>query len=134
VIGDLTYGMRKRIGLSCFVTLILLCLGAFVFESQTRAVRRVIDDVVYDNRDHYLPCEKLPTEPVVREVVAEHQATIRQIEQVNPGLVGVEIGASTCPGKADLLIWYASHQNRLAIEELIAGETFYGVPYRLQNR
>ena len=126
--------MRKRIGLSCFVTLIPLCLGALVFESETRAVRRVIDDVVYDNRDHYLPCEKLPIEHEVREVVAAHQGTIRQIEQVNPGMVGVEIDASTCPGKADLLIWYASHQNRLAIEELIAGETFYGVPYRLQNR
>lgn len=126
--------MRKRIGLSCFVTLILLCLGAFVFESQTRVVRRVIDDLVYDNRDHYLPCEKLPIENEVREVVAAHQGTIRQIEQVNPDLVGVEIDASTCPGKADLLIWYTSHQNRQAIEELIAGETFYSVPYRLQNR
>jgi hypothetical protein len=69
-----------------------------------------------------------------REVVTAHQETIRQIEQVNPGLVGVEIDASTCPGKADLLIWYASHQNRQAIEAIIAGETFYGVPYRLQNR
>jgi hypothetical protein len=105
-----------------------------VFESQTWVVRRVIDDVVYDNRDHYLPCEKLPTEPIVREVVAAHQGTIWQIEQVNPGLVGVEIGASTCTGKADLLIWYASHQNRQAIEGIIAGETFYGFRYRLQNR
>ena len=126
--------MRKRIGLSCFVPLIPLYLGALVFESETRATRRVIDDVVYDNRDHYLPCEKLPTEPAVREVVAAHQQTIRQIEQVNPGMVGVEIDASTCPRKADLLIWYASHQNRLAIEEIIAGDTFYGIPYRLQNR
>jgi hypothetical protein len=34
----------------------------------------------------------------------------------------------------DLSIWYASHQNRLVIEKIIAGETFYGIAYRLQNR
>ena len=63
-----------------------------------------------------------------------HQADIQKIEQVNPGFVGVEIDASTCPGKADILFWYGTHQDRLLIEDIISGDAFYGVPYRLQNR
>lgn len=113
---------------------ILLCLGALLLEAQTHVVRRAIDELVYDNRNHYLPCEKLPTEDKVRRIVKENAETIRRIEQVNPGLVGVEVENSTCPGKADLLIWYASHQDRLAIEEVISAGTFHGVPFRLQNR
>jgi hypothetical protein len=127
------HGMIKRSTIIFLALVIILCLGAIAIEAQTM-IRRTIDDVLYDNRNHYLPCEQLPTELEVRKVVAEHQDVIQQMEQVNPGLVGVEIDTSTCPGKADLLIWYASHQNRLDIEEIIAGETFYGVPYRLQNR
>ena len=53
---------------------------------------------------------------------------------MNPGLVGVDVDASACPGKADLLIWYASHQDRLAIEKILAADTFFGIPFRLQNR
>jgi hypothetical protein len=126
--------MRKRVTIIVLAVTIFLCLGAAILETQTKILRRAIDDLVYDNRNHYLPCEKLPAESQVRKVVEEHPADIQQIEQVNPGLVGVEIDTSTCPGKADLLIWYASHQNRVAIEKIIAGETFYGIPYRLQNR
>ena len=48
--------------------------------------------------------------------------------------MGIDIDETTCPGKADLLIWYASHENRLEIERIIADERFFGVPYRLQNR
>ncbi len=118
-----------------FLTImIILCLGAFILEAQIKIIHRAIDDIVYDNKNHYLPCSRLPTELEVRKVVEERQEIIQQIEQVNPDLVGVEIDTSMCPGKADLLIWYASHPNRLAIEKIIGGKTFYGVPYRLQNR
>lgn len=64
----------------------------------------------------------------------EHPEVIRKIEQINPGFVGVEMDTSICPGKADILFWYGTHEERLLIEKLIAGETFYGIPYRLQNR
>lgn len=112
---------------------VTFCLGAFLFEAQLKVIRRAMDDLIYDNRNHYLSCDKLPSESTVKKIVGEQQAIIWQIEQVNPGQVGVEIDTS-CPGKADLVIWYASHQNRLAIEKIINSETFYGVPYRLQNR
>ena len=111
-----------------------ICLGTIAIESQTKIIRISYDNFVLDNRNHYLPCEKLPTEAEVRAIVQQHQDIVQEIKQVNPGLVGVDVDSSTCPGTADLVIWYASHQNRLAIETLIGGDTFFGVPYRLQNR
>ena len=63
-----------------------------------------------------------------------HQDVIVMIEQIRPGFVGVEIDTSICPGKADILFWYATHQDRLLIESMIADNTFYGIPYRLVNQ
>ena len=109
------------------------CLSLVLIEAQTKVLRRTVDDLVYDNKNHYLPCEKLPTESEVRRIVQEHQDVVEAIEQVNPGFVGVEIHPA-CAGKADLLIWYGSHENRLEIERIIGGDTFFGIPYRLNNR
>jgi hypothetical protein len=39
----------------------------------------------------------------------------------------------TCPGKADILIQYPSHQSRLEIEAILGGKTFFGIPCRFQN-
>lgn len=119
---------------SILLLMAAVCLGAIAIELQTKIIMRSYDNFVLDNRNHYLPCEKLPTEAQVRAVVQQHQDIVQAIEQVNPGLVGVDVDSLTCPGKADLVIWYASHQSRLAIETIIDGGTFFGVPYRLQNR
>jgi Holliday junction resolvasome RuvABC endonuclease subunit len=116
------------------LVILIACLGVIAIESQIKIVHRIYDNFVLDNKNHYLPCEELPTEADVSRIVEQHRDKIRAIEQVNPGFVGVEIDTFTCPGQADLVIWYASHQNRLAIEEIIGGDTFFGVPYRLQNR
>lgn len=119
---------------SILLLMAAVCLGAIAIELQTKIIMRSYDNFVLDNRNHYLPCEKLPTEAQVRAVVQQHQDIVQAIEQVNPGLVGVDVDSLTCPGKTDLVIWYASHQSRLAIETIIDGNTFFGVPYRLQNR
>jgi Holliday junction resolvasome RuvABC endonuclease subunit len=116
------------------LVILIACLGIIAIESQIKIVHRVYDNFVLDNKNHYLPCEELPTESDVSRIVEQHQDKIQAIEQVNPGFVGVEIDTFTCPGQADLMIWYASHQDRLAIEEIIGSDTFFGVPYRLQNR
>jgi hypothetical protein len=113
---------------------LVLCIGFWILEAQTKILRRTYDEMILDNRNHYLSCEQLPAEAEVRQVMEEHQDAIRKIEQINPGLVGVEMDASTCPGKADLLFWYGTHKERLLVEEIIPGETFYGIPYRLENR
>ncbi len=112
---------------------LVACVGILLVESQTKVLRRWIDDVIYDNRNHYLPCERLPSVYETERVIQEHQDVIRQIEQVNPGFVGVEID-HPCQSHADIVFWYASHQDRLAIEDIIGGITFFGIPYRLQNR
>lgn len=127
--------MRKPLKFSLIVLFILMgCLVmSVIVETQTKIIRRTIDNFVYDNRYHYLPCERLPAVADVDRVIQEHQAIIRSIEQVHPGFVGVEV-ASVCPGKADVVIWYASHTDRVTIESIIDDDTFLGLPYRLQNR
>jgi len=119
---------------TALLLIIIFCVAILILEVQTKFVRRIYDEIFLDNRNHYLSCEQLPPEAEVRQVTEEHQDVIREIKQVNPDFVGVEIDNSICPGKADILFWYGIHEDRLRIEGLIAGETFYGIPYRLQNR
>ncbi|HEX6268873.1 MAG TPA: hypothetical protein VFZ43_01445 [Anaerolineales bacterium] len=116
------------------IFILILCVVIWILAVQTKFFGRAYDELILDNRNHYLSCEQLPPEAEVRNVIEAHQADIQKIEEINPGFVGVEIDASTCPGKADIIFWYGTHQDRLVIEDLIAGDTFYGVPYRLQNR
>ncbi len=128
--------MQKSAGLSLagLALIVALCIGVWFAESQTKFFRNIYDEIILDNRNHYLSCERLPSEDVVRRAMEEHQDVIARIEQINPGFVGVEMDASTCPGKADILFWYGTHQDRLLIERVISDDTFYGIPYRLQNR
>jgi len=123
----------RFVSIALILTLIL-CVGVWIFEAQTNFFRRAYDEIALDNRNHYLSCEQLPSEAEVRRVMEAHQAEIQRIEQVNPDFVGVEMDTSTCPGKVDILFWYGTHQDRLLIEDIIAGDTFHGVPYRMQNR
>jgi len=103
-------------------------------ESQTKIIRRLYDDMVMDNKNHYLSCDQLPSVSEVTSIIEKHRDTIEQIEQINPDQAGVEMDSLSCPGKADIVIWYASHADRIKIEQLIDGETFFGAPFRLQNR
>jgi hypothetical protein len=119
---------------TAIILTLILCVGIWILEAQTKFFRRAYDEIVLDNRNHYLPCEQLPSEAEVRRVMEAHESEIQRIEQVNPGFVGAEMDISTCPGKADILFWYGGHQDRLLIEGIIAGDTFHGVPYRMQNR
>ena len=123
-------GKQKIIVAVSFLT----AMALFLFlEFQSKVIRKTLDDVLYDNRFHYIPCKKLPSIAEVEKIIAEHQNFIRQIEAINPGFVGVEV--NTCgTGNADITFWYGSHKNRIAIENIIGSGTFFGVPYNLQNR
>lgn len=116
------------------IGLTLICTALVVIEALFHVVQRAYDHSVLDNRNHYLACRDLPTKIEVERIVEQHQDLIQQIVEVAPGFVGVEIDDLTCSGKADLLIWYGTHQQRLAIEKIIGEDTFFGIPYRLQNR
>ena len=113
---------------------LVLCLGIWILEVQTKFLRKTYDEVILDNRNHYLSCAQLPVETQVRQVMDQHQEIIKKIEQIHPGSVGVEMGTAVCPGKADIIFWYGTHRERVMIEGIIGGKTFYGIPYRLQNR
>jgi hypothetical protein len=127
--------MRKSSKIIIVISiLVLACLGVYFVEAQTKILHRALDNFVYDNENHYLPCDELPTEVEVRAVVQAHQDVIRAIEAVGPGFIGVEVDTFTCPGKADLLIWYGTHQDRLDIKAIIDADTFFGIPYRMNNR
>ena len=123
-------GKQKIIVVVSLLTAVALLL---FLEHQARIIRQTLDDVLYDNRFHYISCEKLPSIAEVEKVIAEHQKVIRQIEAVNSGFVGIEV--NTCgTGNADITFWYGSHKDRVAIEQIIGSDTFFGVPYNLHNR
>jgi hypothetical protein len=133
---------RKAVSMktNSFKTLLMTALvltacliSTVLFETQTRFLSHWIDDVIYDNKNHYLSCQALPTESVVRETLEANQDVLREIEQVNPEAVRIIIDDFTCPGKADLVIYYPSNKNRQAIEQILQGDTFFGIPYRLVN-
>src|SRR5919108_630763 len=116
------------------IGLFLLCALAAIVEMQFKILRHGYDRFILDNRNHYLSCQDLPAKIEVERIVEQHRDVVQQIQEVAPGSVGVEVNSSTCDGKADLLIWYGTHQQRVAIEQIIGSNTFYGIPYRLQNR
>jgi hypothetical protein len=126
--------ISARLVSTTLLLILILCVGIWILEAQTKFLRRTYDNIVLDNRNHYLSCDQLPSEAEVRQVMDEHLDVVKRIEQINPGFVGVEMDSSTCPGKADILFWYGTHQDRLLIESIIADDTFYGVPYRLVNQ
>jgi hypothetical protein len=132
--GRLAVNRRRGTFVAAALTVALsaTCCVAAGLLVKGHVLHRLYNDLVLDNRDHYLPCEKLPTPAEVYRVVEEHQDTVEAIKEVHPGFVFVEMDDWSCSGRADIVISYASHQDRLAIQELI-GDTFFGVPYRLRN-
>jgi len=126
--------ISARLVSTTLLLILILCVGIWILEAQTKFLRRTYDNIVLDNRNHYLSCDQLPSEAEVRQVMDEHLDVVKRIEQINPGFVGVEMDSSTCPGKADILFWYGTHHDRLLIESIIADDTFYGIPYRLVNQ
>jgi len=127
---------RRRLiaGVSASViALSAACCVAAGFLVRGHVLGRLYNDIVLDNYDHFLPCERLPSSAEVNRILEEHQDTVEAIKEVNPGFVFVEIDDWSCSGRADIVISYASHQDRLAIEKIIGGDTFFGVPYRLRN-
>jgi len=127
--------MNKKAKLVLTITITALsCAGLLILEGQTKFLRRTYDDLILGNKYHYLSCEELPPEQEVIQTMAEHEVELERIRQVSPGFVDVEIDSQTCPGKADLLIWFGTQRDGELIGEIIGGERFHGIPYRLQNR
>ena len=89
-----------------------------------------IYETIKDNSG--LPCEALPDIETVRQIIEDHQDLIEEIENTSPGNVWVEIN-ERCDGKGELFIYYDTIYTKNKIKELIGGDTFFGVPYRMFN-
>jgi len=79
-----------------------------------------------------LPCEELPDIETVRQTIEDHQDLIEEIENTSPGNVFVEIN-ERCDGKGELFIYYDTIYTKNKIKEIIDGDTYFGVPYRMFN-
>ncbi len=124
---------RKTYIIILIVVVLMTCCASALLLANSKAIKRLFVNHVYDNREHFLSCEELPSRAEAMRIMEEHQEVIRKIEQVHPGFIDIEIDTTSCPGKADIVFMYPSHSDRLAIEELIDGDRFFGIPYRLRN-
>ena len=120
------------------LAILIVALIVFVFiVKKTHLVGRFVSYYVYDNKEHYVPCSKLPTVAEVERIVEKHQDVVDKIKQVRPGHIFFESPSrygEKCPGKAAIIIAYPSHEDRVKIEKIINGKTFFGIPYALRNR
>ncbi|MGC1378574.1 MAG: hypothetical protein WA821_20250 [Anaerolineales bacterium] len=119
--------------LGTFAACLVLTLVLVLVESLAHPFEKLLDDVIYDNRNHYLSCDQLPTPGKVRSVLAAHKNIVVQIKQVDRGAIMVYVGNGndSCSGKADILITYPSRADRIKIQQIINSDTFFGIPYRL---
>ena len=129
----LKINLRGRIYYLLGFFVVLFFISALMVTLNTDWSRKALDDIIYDSRYHNLPCGKLPVPAEVERVISERQVTVQKIQQVNPGFVMVLIDTHTCPGRADIVILFASRNDRLEIEKIINGDTFFGIPYSLRN-
>lgn len=150
----------KKLIVSTFCVILLFTPAILVIiYNPNHIFSKIYDDLVLDNVNHYLPCEKLPTLEEVDAVVLAHKDTIDNIikevslyygEQYNilwdkenrivtdGKFFHVSFGWGPRFGcedsnKADILIMYPVHADREIIESIINSSTFFGIPYRLMN-
>ena len=126
---------KKLIILIAVLVFALVCIGAFLaFELIKHPVRHWLDDLVYDNYNHYLACEDVPSINDVNTTIQAHRVILDGIDQLAPGIVGWQV-EEPCTGKGDILFFYGSHAQRNQIEEMIGSEdNFFGIPIRMRNQ
>lgn len=147
--------MRKQKSLVVIFSLLAL-IAIFMLAFNSTATRRIIDDKLFDNYNHYLSCERLPSIKEVEEVVNTHKEEINKMVReassnfhntpvtpkwsghsvIDPNLSYVSFNwgeVQTCQGKADILITYPNHNTRKIIEMYLKNNTFYGIPIRMLN-
>ena len=94
----------------------------------------LFEDRVLDGRSSGVPCDRLPERAVVVEALNRHADLVGRLVAVAPDQVHVD-ASSLCadrPSAAEILITYATHEQRTRIEGLLRGGGF-GVPVSLRN-
>jgi hypothetical protein len=125
--------MQKKRWTRIGMVFVLVILAVFLFENKTRLLHRIVDEVLYTNYRHSLPCKDLPDLETVERQLNEFDSTMKQIESLSEGNVALKVDSSSCPGKGSIKIYFPSHSVRQQIEKILGGKTFHGVPLDLIN-
>jgi hypothetical protein len=97
-------------------------------------VQRLIEDKLYDSVPSFSSCERLPSASMVRKELEKHAELVAAIRQVAPDEVVIEPDTQRCgDDRAEILISYGSHDQRIRIQALLAKEGFGDVPVSLRN-
>ena len=141
------------------IKIVLLLLVMLILEMQFHLIGKTVDNLVYDNKNHYIACKNLPKITVIEATIQAHEDVAKKIikevgrkyhkSEVIPqwqegGILtdGTDIHVSfsyslpsECEGtgRGDILITYPTHKDRVQIEQIINSDTFFGIPYRLRN-
>jgi len=117
--------------LLALLAIVALCLVAG--PSIARRAAALFYERSMGNKEHFLGCADLPAAEEVEHALLSHQDAVNHIEQVHPGHIVIYADRSRCPGKADIVILFATLEDSLAIRRIIGGDIFFGVPYRMYN-
>lgn len=121
------------------ITLSFVLLTALLVaqEFKLHLLGRVWNEFVLDNYDHYLSCDELPTKEYVQSVLEANQELVDRIQKIDSAYNSVFVSMgnedSHCPDKADVIIYYGGHPDRVQIEEILGGKKFLGIPVRFRN-
>src|SRR5687767_15318936 len=86
---------------------VALLIMATIAEVRGKYLRHWIDDKLYDNWNHYLPCDKLPTDAQVEEALRTHADVVRRIERMGAWVASGRPGH--CTVGWDIEIRYGAH-------------------------
>ena len=121
--------MKKRAILLAAGSVVILGLAILFI---THVPQRLVDDLLYDNYNHYRSCEQLPLAAEVEKILADHADMVDQIKVIS-GEMSIEKRACGGAEHADIVIYYPGHAQRMQIEQLLGGKTFFGIPARWIN-
>ena len=120
----------RRIGLFAVALVALITVPPTVLSLDLLCGLRIkLDDLAFDRRSHCVRCEELPTPSEVEQVISEHEDVLRQIQQFAFVEVSPRYCSATGDLRADIAMAHISSRDRIAVEKIIDGDTFFGVPY-----
>lgn len=97
-------------------------------------VQRLTQDKLYDNVPSFVACDRLPSVSATQRALDEHADLVAAIRQVAPDEVMIGLDTQRCGGdRAEILITYGSHEQRIRIQALLAKAGFGDVPVSLRN-
>ena len=80
------------------------------------------------------PCSQLPTERAVEQALEQHRDMVESLQAMEKGgsVMIFADAPSDCPNRSALRITYGTQKTRDEIRHRL-GDTFFGIPYRMQN-